>query len=161
MLFTAEVAGRQVRVEVRAEAGGYVVTFDDRRFDLDVCRTAPGFLSVLTGGRSYDVGLEKTPGGYMVRLCGTAVPVTLAEGVAVAPARNAHGAARVVSPMPGKVVRVLVVPGQDVEAGRPLVVVEAMKMENELRAARAGKVVRVHARDGQAVDGGVLLIELE
>jgi acetyl/propionyl-CoA carboxylase alpha subunit len=161
MLFTAEVAGRTVRVEVHAEKGGYMVTLDGRRFDLDVCRTAPGFLSLLSGGRSYDVGLEKTSGGFMVRLCGVAVPVTLTEGAAIAPARAAHGAARVVSPMPGKVVRVLVVPGQDVEAGRPLVVVEAMKMENELRAARAGKVVRVHARDGQAVDGGALLVELE
>jgi biotin carboxyl carrier protein len=63
--------------------------------------------------------------------------------------------------MPGKVVRVLVREGDAVEAGAGLVVVEAMKMENELRSARRGRVGKVHAREGQAVEGGALLVELE
>jgi biotin carboxyl carrier protein len=161
MHFSAEVAGRRLTVEVHAEKGRYRVTIDGRRLDLDMCRTGPGFLSVLSKGRSYNVGLEKTTSGYTVRLRGVAIPVALAEGAAVVPAKLVGGTARVVAPMPGKVVRVLVAPGQVVEPGMPLVVVEAMKMENELRATRAGRVVRVHARDGQAVEGGALLVELE
>jgi biotin carboxyl carrier protein len=60
--------------------------------------------------------------------------------------------------MPGKTVRVLVKPGDDVAARQPLVVIEAMKMENELRAVRAGKVAEVHAREGASVDAGTLLV---
>ncbi len=59
--------------------------------------------------------------------------------------------------MPGKVVRVLVKPGDAVRARQPVVVVEAMKMENELRAGRDGTVAEIHAREGTSVDAGALL----
>jgi biotin carboxyl carrier protein len=59
--------------------------------------------------------------------------------------------------MPGKVVRVLVAPGDTVAPRQPLVVVEAMKMENELRAAHSGVVLEVRAREGESVDAGALL----
>jgi biotin carboxyl carrier protein len=63
--------------------------------------------------------------------------------------------------MPGLVVRVEVLEGQQVAAGAPLVVVEAMKMENELRAQRPGRVVKVHVRGGMAVEKGTALVTLE
>ncbi len=62
--------------------------------------------------------------------------------------------------MPGKVIRLLVKPGDRVDARQPVVVVEAMKMENELRAARGGTVSEVHAREGQLVDAGALLVTI-
>jgi biotin carboxyl carrier protein len=68
---------------------------------------------------------------------------------------------RVVAPMPGKVVRVLVAVGDEVGVRQPLVVVEAMKMENELRAGRDGHVTAIHVREGGSVDAGALLIELK
>ena len=68
------------------------------------------------------------------------------------------GPERVVAPMPGKIVRVLVQSGEVVRARQPLVVVEAMKMENELRAGRDGMVAEVHASEGQSVDAGALLV---
>jgi biotin carboxyl carrier protein len=64
----------------------------------------------------------------------------------------------VTSPMPGKVVKVLVKEGDQVDLGAPLVVVEAMKMENELSAPRAGTVKAVHVKPGDAVEGGALLV---
>jgi biotin carboxyl carrier protein len=66
-----------------------------------------------------------------------------------------------VAPMPGLVVRVSVVPGDLVAEGQGIVVMEAMKMENELRAPGAGTVTRVHARSGTAVEKGALLVEFE
>jgi biotin carboxyl carrier protein len=63
--------------------------------------------------------------------------------------------------MPGKIVRVFVRPGDTVTARQPLVVVEAMKMENELRAGRAGTVAEVHAREGASVEAGALLIVIQ
>lgn len=74
---------------------------------------------------------------------------------------SAHGLQRVTAPMPGKVVRVLVKPGDQVVARQGLVVVEAMKMENELRAARDGRVREVSAREGQSVDAGAVLMVVE
>jgi pyruvate carboxylase subunit B len=71
------------------------------------------------------------------------------------------GPAPLVAPMPGLIVRVNVEIGDSVSAGQGLVVMEAMKMENELRAAGAGKVKAVHARAGEAVNKGALLVELE
>jgi biotin carboxyl carrier protein len=74
------------------------------------------------------------------------------------PAQAGSGPQRIVSPMPGKIVRVLVKSGEAVRARQPLVVVEAMKMENELRSLRDGTVAEIHAREGAFVDAGALLV---
>jgi biotin carboxyl carrier protein len=66
----------------------------------------------------------------------------------------------VVAPMPGRIVRVLVTPGAEVETGAPMIVIEAMKMENELRANHAGTVAEIFVHPGDAVDGGAKLIRL-
>ncbi len=71
------------------------------------------------------------------------------------------GPQRIVAPMPGKIVRVLVRSGEAVHARQPLVVVEAMKMENELRADRDGTVAEIHAQEGTSVDAGVLLVVIK
>jgi pyruvate carboxylase subunit B len=72
-----------------------------------------------------------------------------------------NGPAPLIAPMPGLIVRVYVQPGDSVQAGQPLVSMEAMKMENELRSAVAGRVRAVHAAAGSAVEKGALLVELE
>ena len=71
------------------------------------------------------------------------------------------GPLRIVAPMPGKVVRVLVKAGDAVLARQPVVVVEAMKMENELRADRDGMVAEIHVREGMSVDAGARLIVIQ
>ncbi|MDQ3806105.1 MAG: biotin/lipoyl-binding protein, partial [Acidobacteriota bacterium] len=63
--------------------------------------------------------------------------------------------------MPGRVVRVLVEAGQEVEAGQPVVVVEAMKMQNEMKSPKAGAVAEVRARDGATVNAGDVLVIIE
>ena len=72
-----------------------------------------------------------------------------------------NGTDRITAPMPGKVVRVLVAAGDRVRAGQPLTVVEAMKMENELRAGRDGMVAEVHVKQGASVDAGALLFVIQ
>ncbi len=76
-------------------------------------------------------------------------------------ARSREGVETVTAPMPGKVVRVLVAPGDAVEAGQGLVVVEAMKMQNEMKAPRAGRVSAVPAREGATVAAGEALAVIE
>jgi len=163
MIFDATVDGQTIRVEVRGKDGRHTVVLDGHPLAVDARETGPHFLSLLIDGRSYEAGIEKRPGGYTIVLDDDAVTVDLAEAArgASAPVKRTGGPARIVAPMPGKLVRVLVTPGQAVEAGQGLVVIEAMKMENELKAPRGGRVKDVPARDGQAVEAGALLVVLE
>ena len=76
-------------------------------------------------------------------------------------AAGAEGEVRVTAPMPGKVVRILVAPGDEVAARQPMIVVEAMKMENEMSASRAGTVKEIRVEEGMSVDAGRVLAVVE
>jgi biotin carboxyl carrier protein len=103
-------------------------------------------------------------GAWTVRVNGTEIPVTV-NGRRRWGRRDqdaaTSGPQRIEAPMPGKIVRVLVTIGEVVEARQPVVVVEAMKMENELRASREGTVAEIHAREGASVDAGALLVVIQ
>ncbi len=87
--------------------------------------------------------------------------LTPVEAVASEARGASVGAARITAPIPGKVVKVNVAPGDQVEQGQSVVVLEAMKMENELEAERSGKVAAIHVAAGDTVDTGTVLVELE
>ena len=164
MLLDATVDGRQVRVEVRGQGDRYTVVIDGQTWDVDARAEAGGLMSLLAGGTSHAAAVERRPGGYTVHLREDTIDVELAEaapGTGARAKRAAAGPARVTAPMPGRLVRILVETGQEVRAGEGLVVMEAMKMENELRAPRAGRVAEVHARERQAVEMGALLVVLD
>jgi biotin carboxyl carrier protein len=145
-------------VEVRGGDGRYTVVLDGTPIRVDAAAGHP-FASLLVDGESHEVGVERRPEGYVVHFPGDAVSVSLREAArgASPAARRSDGPARVTAPMPGRVVRVLEAPGADVAAGQGLVVIEAMKMENELKSPRAGRVREVAVREGQAVEAGALL----
>jgi biotin carboxyl carrier protein len=164
VIFDASVDGRSFRVEVRGKDGRYTVTLDGRALEVDHQETGNGFVSLILEGRSYELGLLRTGGSYTVAFPDDTLVVVIvgaARGAQGLPRRAAGGPARLTAPMPGKLVRVLVEPGQAVEAGQGLVVMEAMKMENELRAPRSGRVQQVLVREGQAVETGALLAVVE
>jgi len=162
MKFEVEVAGKTVEVEVLPSAAGQRVKIDGREAAADAVWTGASELSLLLDGRSYDVELQSGPGVELHAVVeGIRFPVDVDPLRAGRVTRDrAHGDAVIRSPMPGKVVAVLVEPGEQVEAGRGLVVVEAMKMENELTAPGAGLVRAVHVRQGQVVEGGTALVEI-
>ncbi len=114
--------------------------------------------------RTYEVTVtpDSAAADLVVRVGTTPVRVIVNGRRLRRPAEGGGGAAgvgpeRIVAPMPGKVVRVLARAGDRIEQRQPIVVVEAMKMENELRARRAGTLVELHAREGASVDAGTLL----
>jgi len=160
MLFDATVDGRTLRVEVRAANGRYAVVVDGRPLQVDLVEAGGAFASLLVDGHSHEVAFEPQPGGLRVHLRDDVVAVGLADAAsgAASPLRRASGPARVLAPMPGRVVRLLVAPGADAEAGQGLLVIEAMKMENELKAPRGGRVLELAVREGQAVEAGALLL---
>jgi len=159
LIFDATVEGRTIRVEVRGGDGRYSLSLDASPLEVDFVPSGSHFASLLVDGESHEVGVEKREDGYTVVFPGESLTVELAAAArgASALARHAPGPARLVAPMPGRVVRVLEAPGADVVAGQALFVIEAMKMENELKAPRAGRLLEVAAREGQAVETGALL----
>jgi biotin carboxyl carrier protein len=164
LIFDAVVDGRALRVEVRGGDGRFAVTLAGTPMQVDFTATGRYFASLLVEGKSYEVGLEPKDGGYAVFLPGATLEIQLQEASRVQAAiavKPGHGAVRLQAPMPGKIVRVLAPVGEQVSAGQGLVVMEAMKMENELRAARAGRVREVKVAEGQTVETGALLVVLE
>ena len=164
MIWDASVEGRSVRVEVWEREARFTVVLDGHPLEVDVVDTGREFLNLLIAGRSHEVGLAKQATGYTVVLADDVLRVELVEGArdAGAPPRKvAAGPLKVTAPMPGKVVRVLVETGQEVASGQGLVVMEAMKMENELKASRAGRIHDVAVREGQAVETGAVLATIE
>ena len=159
MIFDAAVAGRTLRVSVRAQDGAYTVDLDGRHFHVEALFDGP-FLSLSIDGRRHELGIVRRGATFAVTSPTQVLEVEIRDAARLSdpsPRRAPSGPARVTAPMPGKVVRVLVGPGQAVTAGEGLLVVEAMKMENELRAPRAGVVLDLPAREGQAVESGALL----
>jgi biotin carboxyl carrier protein len=160
MIFHVTLGGRTMEVELKSRApGGCVVTVDGRRAEASLS-SAGHFKSLIVDGRVHDLGLWQRGRAVLAEWGGAAVAGELGTAAASpgeSAGKRATGPARLTAPMPGKVVRVLVEKGQEVKAGASLVVVEAMKMENELRAPRAGRVVELPVREGQAVESGALL----
>ena len=129
-----------------------------------VVEVAPGLYSVLHEGRSYEVRITGGAGqwqGVVGERCFRAELRDPREMTKQANAGLAHKHQDVKAPMPGKVIRVLVRQGDAVEAGQGLVVVEAMKMQNEMKALRAGAVLRVAVQDGDTVAAGDVLVTLD
>jgi biotin carboxyl carrier protein len=146
------------------------VAVDGRTIDIDsgqlsaVKQVEPGVYSVLLGGASYEIRLTGTPDGLRAEACGRLFGVDVRDPRDTSRgARASIGSGRqsVTAPMPGKVIRVLVKVGDSVEVGQGLVVVEAMKMQNEMKATRPGRVTEVRAGAGQTVGAGDTLVILE
>jgi biotin carboxyl carrier protein len=172
MKFQLEIADRLRTVEVQHQPDGYVVTVDGRRHLVQAARVDDEAWSLIVRGdapgeaRSVEavVPAHAANGALDVRIDGFRVPVSLRQGrgrTSRHTGAQGSGAQRIAAPMPGKIVRVLVAPGDIVVPRQVLVVVEAMKMENELRALRAGTVAAVLVTEGQSVEAGTALVVVE
>jgi biotin carboxyl carrier protein len=130
-----------------------------------VVQVEPGVFSILRDGRSFEVRVVPGPeGAYSAVLNGIRSQIEIRDPRAFARKDRAglgEGRQNVTAPMPGKVIRVLVSVGDLVEAGTGLVVVEAMKMQNEMKSPKAGRVVQLNVSDGTAVSAGEVLAVIE
>jgi biotin carboxyl carrier protein len=156
------IGGRSGSIDIEAETFQYQPAGGERiegRFFSEP--TEPGSRAVVIDGRVYRV-TRGARGEALVN--GVAIPAEVFDPreLRVRPAEMASGGrSEISSPMPGKVIRVLVSQGDSVEAGQGLVVVEAMKMQNEMKSPKAGRVAAVRAQPGAAVLAGETLIIVE
>jgi biotin carboxyl carrier protein len=161
--YDVEVNGRLRHVDVHRLNGGFLVSVDGREWTVDAARIDAHTLSLLLGTSSQEVTITADPVSGQLAVRVGAVPLSVALNGRRRWGRKEDGGSgqgpqRMVAPMPGKVVRILVKPGEAVHPRQPLVVIEAMKMENELRASREGVVAELLVQEGQSVDAGALLL---
>jgi acetyl/propionyl-CoA carboxylase alpha subunit len=140
------------------------VRIGDAELELTMARAADGVLLVRTAaGASYRVFARRTDAGFELGLEGRTYRLHVAserDAWRGAAGGHAHASGSASVSMPGRVVKILAAEGQAVEAGQPLIIIEAMKMENEVKAGVAGIVERVLVSEGQSVEAGQVLVEV-
>lgn len=169
MRYFAAVGGQEHAFEVESGGRAPRVSREGRSLQVDLHLLAPGTYSLILGGCSHAVQVQRDGDLLRVTVDGHvhAVKVEdIRERATSAFRRTAPGAGTmgdgaVRSLIPGVVVKLLVSEGDRVESGQPLAVLEAMKMQNEVRAPASGRVARLHASPGQSVAGGSVLLWLE
>lgn len=168
MKLRATIQDVEVDVEFRRAAGKLFANVDGREYQLEAHKSPSGVTLLTSDGKVFDCRVEGQPssGQTLDVFVGTdqyAVTLIDPKRLRGAAAASAHtdGAARIVASMPGKVVRVLVAKGATVEAGTGIVVVEAMKMQNEMKTPKAGTVTTLNVEVGTTVNGGDVLAVIE
>ena len=171
----AQTRGHQVELKADAVskhvAGQRQFIIDGTPVDADCAQTALGTFSILIDGRSYEARVQQagdadgassnewlvTIGEY--NFCFEVVDPRVRRHASKIPSHD--GPLDIAAPMPGKVVKVLTAEDQDVTANQGLVVIEAMKMQNELRAPRPGRVAAIYVSEGMGIEAGAKLLRLE
>lgn len=168
MKLTAEIENEKHALEVKRDGERVVADVDGRRYELEVREPEPGVYLLIADGRVYECRVEREaaqPSLVHVHTGNQAYAVKLIDPKRLRAGQSAgaqaDGAAQVVAVMPGKIVRVLVEQGESIEAGQGIVVVEAMKMQNEMKSPRAGRVAELQATPGATVNAGDVLAVIE
>ena len=163
MKISARTGSKVHEVTIERRNGRYVLEIDGEERTVDALKLESDFYSIVMGDRSYEVSIEADGDRYFVRHGASEQIVTLTD-----PGRRAReergaaeGPQEIVTVMPGKVVRLLVGEGEAVAAGQGVVVVEAMKMENEIASPKDGRIIAVKVEPGQAVEVGATLIVVD
>jgi len=153
-------------VDLQKDASACKVLLDGQPVDAHVILAAPNAVSVLLNGDVFEIHVAPSlDGTYKLQTGPHEFEAEIRDPRAWRgrkhSALEAEGRQQILAPMPGKVVRLLVKVGDEVEAGQGLIVVEAMKMQNEIRSPKKGKVERLQAKEGQPVNAGEVLAWVE
>lgn len=168
MKLLADIEGEKHEIRIRREAERVLAEIDGRTIEMDVREAEDGGYLLIIDGRVYDcrvghVGAQDEKAE--VRVASRHYIITLADPKRLRAAGGlaAHddGSAQIVAQMPGKIVRVQVEAGAQVEAGDAILTIEAMKMQNEMKAPKAGTVTVLNARAGATVNAGEVLAVIE
>ena len=162
MKYEVHIGGKTRVVELTRNSESWRVSLDGVALDADAVEIATNTFSILLGGESFEVRVAPMPDGSLT--LHTGVVEYVAEVVDPRAWRGrrhgaleAEGRQQIAAPMPGKVVRLLVKAEDTVEVGQGLLVVEAMKMQNEIRSPKSGRVEKLFVKEGQAVNAGEIL----
>ena len=167
MKLKARLANDEYKLTIETRGEKTVAVVDDRVYELEVRSQSIGDYLILNGAEVYEcrVGQPGAIGTFQVTLRGRTYQVDISDPKKLRAGQNSqhrhHGSSEIVAPMPGKVVRVLVEVGAEVEAGQGVLVVEAMKMQNEMKSLQGGKVVSIRVAQDETVNAGDVLAVVE
>ena len=171
MKLKAQLSGKEHEVSLSIADGAVEVVLDDRHYDLQLRESASGEYLLINGTNVYKCRVSRRSGSlaagqsFAVAVRGRNYKIAVVDPRRLRSGQSAGahqaGAAEIVSPMPGKIVRVLVQEGDKVEADAGIIVVEAMKMQNEMKAPKTGTVVSINAEEGATVNAGDVLAVVE
>ena len=168
MKLIAEIAGEEHTVEIKREGSGVVAMIDGRACEIEAHEIGRGGYLLKNGSSVYECRVESRQSeqaSVEVHVGAEAFYLTLYDPKRLRSSFRAgshgDGSAEIVAPMPGKVVRVIAERGAHVEAGDGIIVVEAMKMQNEMKSPRAGMVASINVQAGATVNAGDVLAVIE
>jgi biotin carboxyl carrier protein len=166
MTYDVVVDGKTHRLELTRGEKTWLCKVDDEMIEVDAALTARDVMSVLVGGDAYEVKRERSLQGELHLVIGSArYAVDVQDPRSLRTRRAAGGAEagpqKITAPMPGKIVRVMVAVSDEVKAGQGIIVMEAMKMQNELKSPKEGKVQKILTSEGSTVNPGDTLAIIE
>lgn len=166
MKLLSTIGNKQMALELHCDSSSSVsFRVDGESGQADFREIAPGAYSAVESGRHYDLRIhERGNGMFDVAVNGVAYPVTVSDPRRWTPggaASDTSGPRKIIASMPGKVVKLLVQEGDEVEAAQGLVIVEAMKMQNALKSPKAGRVAVIEVAEGGSVAAGETLVVIE
>jgi biotin carboxyl carrier protein len=165
MKIELEIDGQMIEGEFTFAEGAAQLRFGGATREAQVSEPEPGMFTVIINDRVYRCALEGSPGGGVeVVVNGKRIPVAARDKKHMrgqVGAAAASGQVKLSAPMPGKVVRVLLNAGDEVAARQGVLVVEAMKMQNEVQSPKAGKIAEIKVSEGQTVNAGDVLAVIE
>jgi biotin carboxyl carrier protein len=166
MTYDIIVDGKTHRVEVTRGENLWSCRVDGQEMEVDAALTARDVLSVLIGGKAYEIKREQSLQGDVHMVIGSArYAVEVQDPRSLRTRRGVAGAdvgpQKIRAAMPGKIVRVLVAEGSEVKAGEGVIVMEAMKMQNEMKSPKDGKVQKILTAEGSTVNAGDTLAVIE
>ena len=165
MKLKAQIEDREQEVIVKVANGRVAAEIGGRVYDLEVRQPTPDSYLFFHGANVYECRVSERAEVFDVDIRGRAYAVTIVDPKRLRSGQNSdrhhHGVAEILAPMPGKVVRVQTEVGANVEKGTGVIVVEAMKMQNEMKSPRAGVVVSVNVKAGDTVNAGDVLAVVE
>jgi biotin carboxyl carrier protein len=162
---TIDAMEHELEIEELADAGAFEITLGGKKINADLRQAGPTSFSIIVGNRSFDLDVIRQGDEFVVSSRAGVTRLTLEDArrrlLHSRGAREVSGKVQMRAMMPGRVLRVSVQVGDQVEAQQGVLVIEAMKMENELKSPKAGKVAEVKVTAGQTVEKGELLIVIE
>jgi len=165
MIYEVRVAGKAYRVELERAGAEWKCRLDGRELPLDVVPARAGVLSLLMDGKSYEVKQEIAGAETNIVVGHERFSVAVSDPRSLRSRRGSaaaeQGVKKITAPMPGKIVRLLAAEGSTVQMGQSVIVIEAMKMQNELKAPKNGVLKKIKVAEGAAVEAGQALAEVE
>ena len=164
MLYDVTIDGKKYGLDLNRADGRWSCRLDGREIEVDAILARPDVLSLRIGNLAYEIKSERVANDLHLWVGSTRFAAEVRDPRSLrgrAQAADDRGPKKIVAPMPGKVVRLLVKEGDEVELGAGVAVVEAMKMQNEIKSPKKGTVQKIMATEGAAVNAGDVLAIVE